>query len=204
MSAAGAGPPVLTDGVVLLRPATLDDVDEITLACQDAESQRWTSALPSPYGRADAVRWVSELGPADWAAQTAVHWAVASADDPGRWAGTMSVRILDRDGDLGDVGYLTAPWARGRGWTTRALVLARDFALGPWRLARLEWRAFVGNEASRRVAQKAGFQMEDVQRGRLVRRGERADAWEGAVLAADLDTDLDTGLDTDLDGVAAS
>lgn len=183
------GPPRLTDGVVLLRAPAVADVDAITVACQDAETQRWTTSLPDPYTRDDAMRWVTEMVPEEWA-RGAASWAVAPVDDPARWAGTMSVRLLDRTCDLADVGYLTAPWARGRGWTTRALVLARDVACGPWRVGRLEWRAYVGNEASRRVAEKAGFRMEGVQRGRLVRRGERGDAWSAALLATDLEPGL--------------
>jgi RimJ/RimL family protein N-acetyltransferase len=46
----------------------------------------------------------------------------------------------------------------------------------------IEWRAEIGNEASRRVAQKAGFVMEGQLRKRLVHRGERVDIWVGSLL----------------------
>ena len=40
---------------LLLRPPREDDVDAIVRACQDAESQRWLTSLPSPYTREDAI-----------------------------------------------------------------------------------------------------------------------------------------------------
>lgn len=178
--------PTLTDGVVVLRAALPTDLGAITRACQDTDSQRWTTALPFPYTEDDARWFVEESVPRDWANARAVTWAVTGVDEPQEWAGSMSVRLLDREDDLGDVGYLTAPWARGQGWTTRALTLACRFGFGPWRLDRLEWRALIGNDASRRVAEKVGFRFEGVQRSRLVRRGERLDAWSGALLPQDL------------------
>ena len=43
-------PVELTDGTVVLRTMSLDDVDDITEACQDPETQRWTT-VPVPYKR---------------------------------------------------------------------------------------------------------------------------------------------------------
>ena len=51
--------------------------------------------------------------------------------------------------------------------------------------SRIGWRAYLGNEASRRVAEKAGFTIEGVGRGVCVQRGQRRDAWLGALLAGD-------------------
>jgi RimJ/RimL family protein N-acetyltransferase len=44
----------------------------------------------------------------------------------------------------------------------------------------------VGNEGSRRVAQKLGFTMEGTCRARLLHRGERVDAWVGGLLPGEL------------------
>jgi RimJ/RimL family protein N-acetyltransferase len=54
--------------------------------------------------------------------------------------------------------------ARGRGLATRALVLTARWALGHEDVARVQLRADVENEASRRVAEKAGFRLEGVLR----------------------------------------
>ena len=54
------------------------------------------------------------------------------------------------------LGYSTAPWARGKGLTTRALRLVAAHALAQG-LRRLELHIAEGNAASRRAAEKAGF-----------------------------------------------
>lgn len=51
---------------------------------------------------------------------------------------------------------------------------------------RVEWRAEVGNEASRAVALKVGFVMEGTLRAALLMRGTTRDAWIGALLPSDV------------------
>jgi RimJ/RimL family protein N-acetyltransferase len=181
----GATVPVeLTDGVVRLRAFGTGDVATVTRACQDAETQRWTT-IPVPYAESDAVWFIEEHAPAVWAGGTGGLWAVCTTDDE-TYAGSMEVRRDAADPAIGDVGFATAPWGRGRGLTTRALRLACTWAFGSLGLVRIEWRAFVGNEASRRVAEKAGFRYEGLQRARLVQRGERRDCWTAGLLPDDL------------------
>src|SRR5665647_1129903 len=55
----------LTDGVVLLRPPTVDDVDAITRACQDPEIAAWVST-PYPYQRSHAVWFVQTIVQPGW------------------------------------------------------------------------------------------------------------------------------------------
>jgi len=101
-------------------------------------------------------------------------------------AGTVAVRIDADDPGMADVGFLAAPWARGRGWTTAALRLACAWGFDVLGLARIEWYAVVGNHASRRVAEKVGFVMEGTRRSGMVHRGERRDVWSGSLLPSDL------------------
>ncbi|NEE20880.1 GNAT family N-acetyltransferase, partial [Streptomyces sp. SID7499] len=51
---------------------------------------------------------------------------------------------------------------------------------------RLEWRAEVGNLASRAVVLRAGFRLEGDQRSGLLNKGVRRDAWTAALLPSDL------------------
>jgi RimJ/RimL family protein N-acetyltransferase len=46
----------------------------------------------------------------------------------------------------------------------------------------IQWSCEVGNTASRRVAEKAGFLVEATLRKRLLHRGQRVDAWVGSIL----------------------
>ncbi|HEX5540734.1 MAG TPA: GNAT family protein [Micromonospora sp.] len=94
-------------------------------------------------------------------------------------------RLSPVDTGLADVGFFTAPEARGRGYGPAALAAVCRWGFTALRLARIEWRANVGNTASRRMAEKAGFVFEGTARSALNHRGRRVDAWVGALLATD-------------------
>ena len=177
----GETPPVLSDGIVILRPPTLADAPSIAEACQDPNIVRWTT-IPTPYSLDDARDWISahEAGEQWWAAPT---WAVTGSES--RWGGTVDLRL---DGAGGaEVGYLVAPWLRGNQVATRALRLACGWAFMALGLEVIRWYANVGNDPSRTVATKVGFRVHrDVMRLGLVQRGERFDAWVGDLLPSDL------------------
>lgn len=81
----------------------------------------------------------------------------------------------------------TAPgaWLRGDGAIFAAVRTLCGWGFDELGLHRVTWRAHVGNDPSRRVAEKAGFAFEGVQRGGCAHRGERRDAWVSARLATD-------------------
>jgi RimJ/RimL family protein N-acetyltransferase len=179
-----AGPqPELTDGTVRLRAFSEADIGRAIEACRDPETQRWTT-VPSPYNREHAEFFVLQHAPAQWRTGSGVVWVTCGPD--GLYAGSMDLRLNPIDPGVGNVGFLCAPWARGRGLTTAALRLACRWGFEALGLARIEWRAYVGNDASRRVAEKVGFVMEGTARRALVQRDQRRDAWMGSVLPADL------------------
>ena len=62
-------------------------------------------------------------------------------------------------------------------------LIARAHELG---LAVVTWYAVVGNEASRRVAEKAGYTIEGTLRRGAKHRGVLVDTWVGSILAEDL------------------
>jgi RimJ/RimL family protein N-acetyltransferase len=158
------------------------DLDLVTAACRDPESTRYTT-LPVPYTRADAEGFMLRHGPLLWAAGEGVIYQIVDGQE--KFAGTVSLRLQAGDEECAEVGFLVAPWARGRGYATGAVRSLCAWGFDALGLSRILWRAHVGNEASRRVAIKAGFAMEGVQRAGCVRHGERHDAWVGAMLATD-------------------
>jgi RimJ/RimL family protein N-acetyltransferase len=89
--------PPLSDGVVSLRPWTLDDVPAVAAACDDDEIARWIHALPSPYRESDAREYVVSTASA-WKDGLGVFFAVvdrASGDVVGsiaRMSSTLSSR----------------------------------------------------------------------------------------------------------------
>jgi RimJ/RimL family protein N-acetyltransferase len=173
-------------GPIHLRRPTVADIESVVAACHDPDSVRWTS-VPDPYQRTDAEFFVGVHAPGRWARGDGATFTIAEADD--RLAGTIEVRISRADPLAGDVGFLVAPWARGRGYAPAALRTVARWAIATLGLTRVEWRAEVGNHASRRAAEKAGFTMEGTARSALTQRGGRRDAWVGALTADDINED---------------
>ncbi len=151
-----------TDGVVLLRDWREGDVAQLVEACKDPEIPKWTAA-PDPYTTADAEAWVrgDPLPVEPWGDR--VSFCVADATDPVVLLGSMSIMRIER-GYGGEIGYWTAPWARGRGVTTRAVRTLASWACEAFGLRRIELVIAVENEASNRVAELAGFTREGTLR----------------------------------------
>ena len=154
--------PPLSDELVSLRPWTLDDVPAVAAACDESEIARWIHQIPNPYGEQDAREYV--LGTqAAWCEGTGAFFAVVELADQ-RLAGSIAIRMIDAEAATVEVGYWTAALARGRGLTTRALVLVSRWALDVVGAKRIQLRADVRNVASLRVAEKAGYRREGTLR----------------------------------------
>lgn len=161
--------PVLTGEVVVLRRFAESDADACVEACNDPESRYWLGGLPRPYTRETALRYIRSRED-EHAAGEALHWAAARPTG-GAAIGAFSLMGLERLRDSGaaEVGYWVHPAARGTGVATEALRLivrhaftaADDGGLG---LRRLMLARAEGNEASAKVAKRAGFREYGVAR----------------------------------------
>jgi RimJ/RimL family protein N-acetyltransferase len=174
----------LVSGAGRLRGWRDTDVADATLACQDPESARWT-AIPMPYGHTDAEFYIHQHVPMQWARGQAAGFVVA--DDGDRFVGSIDLRLNPADEGSAEIGFLVAPWARGRGYAPSAVRTLCAWGFAALSLERIVWMAYLGNDRSRRVAEKAGFTAEGIGRRLCVQRGRRIDAWVGARLATDPD-----------------
>jgi RimJ/RimL family protein N-acetyltransferase len=152
--------PVLSDGVVTLRPWRPDDARAVFEACQDPLIARHTY-VPVPYRREHADAFVARGSEAFTAGSTAAGFAIAdSATD--QVLGSMSRSPLD--GHRASFGYWLAPEARGRGVATRALRLIVEWTLATTDAIRLDLYTDLDNPASGAVAERAGFEREGIRR----------------------------------------
>jgi RimJ/RimL family protein N-acetyltransferase len=169
-----------TDRLVLTAPA-LDDADAITAACQDEELQRRVG-VPVPYTRENAVGFVVQWSTAGWEKGTNCTWAMRRN---GEFTGIIGLDDI-RQGEV-TVGYWLARAHRGLGILSEVLPVVLDFAFDPDGLAaeRVQWRAYSGNLASARVAQKSGLRFEGIARLGVMGRDGREDDWMAGILSSD-------------------
>jgi len=151
-------PVELTAGSLLLRPWREDDADAYWAALQDPPMRVWNG---SGVDSRDAVAAMLARR-RDWSGGDHASWAVVDADT-GELLGSVSLHRIDRvEGDA-EIGYWTAPAARGRGIAVRAVDEACRWGFTHLGLLRVQLFHAVENTASARVAEKAGF----TQEGRL-------------------------------------
>jgi RimJ/RimL family protein N-acetyltransferase len=89
--------------------------------------------------------------------------------------GEMTFRELSHRHAL-DIGYIVFdPGNRNQGIATEALTLFTDYLFATRHVQRLELAVIVGNEASKKVAQKCGFTFEGISRKAFYVRGHYVD-----------------------------
>lgn len=181
-AAFGQPQPVLRFDGGLLRPLTDDDVPALVEACRDPETVRWIP-IPDDYQPANARHFINVLAAGKWTQGTGAEYVIADAD--GTYLGAVGLSIDTDDPASGEIGFQVTPAARGRGLASAATRTLCEWAFDSLGLTRIVWRAQVGNDASRRVAEKVGFTFEGTQRRGLDHRGNRLDAWIASLVASD-------------------
>jgi RimJ/RimL family protein N-acetyltransferase len=175
--------PPLTDGDVLLRPWERADAPAVTAACQDPEIPRWT-VVPHHYTERHARDFISGTA-GDIAAGRELALAVVDTD--GCLLGAIGLSNFDWPDLKAEIGYWVAEEARGRGVGSRATRLLALWALTHLGLERIELLANPRNEASQRLAERAGFTREGTLRRYRRRHGVREDLVMFSLLAEDVE-----------------
>jgi len=147
------------------------DIPVLTEICQDPDVHRFTR-VPSPYRETDAKSFltVQERG---WLDGSQAAFAIVGASDVTDVLGSIDLRF--GPDARGEIGYLVAAPARGRGVATRAVRLVSDWAFAEYRIARIEILVHPDNLPSLRVAEDAGYVREGVLRDRIVGDRDRYD-----------------------------
>jgi ribosomal-protein-alanine N-acetyltransferase len=155
--------PVLTgEGGLVLRPWRPDDASSVLAAFSDPVIRRWHRRTMDSLEEAHELiaSWAQE-----WTAETRACWAIT--DHAGTRLGRLSLRTALGLG-TGEVGYWVLPAARGGGVAPRAVRAATSWALGDLGINRIELVHSVANQASCRVAAKAGYELEGTMRRALL------------------------------------
>ena len=88
---------------------------------------------------------------------------VALVDD-GRIIGVVGFHALDRDNHSIRIGYWLAEAQQGKGLMSAAVATLVDYAFDELAINRIELRAAPGNERSKALAERLGFQFEGILR----------------------------------------
>ncbi|MGW4348719.1 GNAT family N-acetyltransferase [Streptomyces sp. NPDC004690] len=184
-------PVVLTTDRLLLRTVGPADTDAVYAAAQDPDIQRWTT-VPSPYLYEHARGFVERQVPDGWADGSMCtfglflrHGDLPHEDLPhGELTGMLGVTM--RSLGTAEIGFWAVKEHRGNGYVAEAACAVARWTFTRLGVDRLEWRAEVGNRASRAVAERAGFTVEGTLRAALNNKGVLRDCWVGSLLPADL------------------
>ena len=175
--------PQLTDGDILLRAWERRDAAAVTAACQDPEIPRWT-VVPYHYTQRHARDFVNDTA-ADRASGRELALAIVDAES--RLMGAVGLANFDWADLKGEIGYWITAEARRRGVGTRATRLLAVWGIEQLGLERVELLANPRNEASQRLAERAGFTREGTLRRYRRRHGVREDLVMFSLLAEDLE-----------------
>lgn len=154
-------PPTISSGPVVLRATSEADIPRLVEGAGDPDVQRYSQNLREHAPHDEATARARELHLREEAARgLSVAWAVADAesDELLGWIALFGVHPRRE----AEIGYWAHPAGRGRGAISlacrlvvrHAFVDAEDGGLG---LHRVTANVAVGNDASHRVMQRAGF-----------------------------------------------
>lgn len=149
----------LTIDEFVLRPWRRTDAPALLAACQDPEIARWVT-IPQPYLRADADAFI-ESALTMWRDGSGAPFAIVdAATDQLLGAATR----FGPDGHQATFGLWLVPDARGRGVGTRSIRSLAEWTFATTAAVRLDVFIMVGNDASGRMVERAGFRREGVLR----------------------------------------
>jgi RimJ/RimL family protein N-acetyltransferase len=167
-----------------LRPLTASDAPVQVATFQDPQTVRW-SGVPLGYTCEQALA-DARIAGRQWLLGDGAMFAIADGDGECVGMANLGLYKTRQLPDAAEIGFSVAPHARQRGFATAALRTIAEWGIDALGLARVVWRARVGNEASRRVAEKAGFNYEGIARMAWKQRDEYRDVWVGSLTASDV------------------
>lgn len=152
-----------------LRPWLVTDAASVEAAFHDPGIQRWhvRSADSADEAREWIIGWQS-----GWEDESQLHWALVDhATDA--LLGRVALKGVDLNDGAAGLAYWMVPAARGRGLCPQAAIALCRWAFDEAGFHRIVIEHSTANQASCRVAVKAGFREEGVRRGAAL----HADGW---------------------------
>ena len=173
----GAPQPELRTGDgLLLRPWRAGDAPAVHAAFQDPVMHQWH--IRAADSEEEVAGWIEEWRTC-WQEESSAQWAVVDAHTD-ELLGRVALRGVQLAEGVAEVAYWTTRAARGRGVAPRATTALTRWAFDEIGFHRLELMHATANEASCRVAGKAGFALEGTRRSAALHQ----DGWHDMHLHA--------------------
>ena len=164
--------PPLADDVVCVRPWRGTDLATVVEASRDPYIPKVTT-VPAPFTKGAGERWLDRQ---DVRSRSGLGISLAIAEnESGRDEVVGAVVLMHRGHGVYGLGYWLLPAARRRGLASRAVALVVEWTLAHTGVAELEALVEPWNEASIRVAERAGFTRDRLLRAEISVAGREAD-----------------------------
>jgi RimJ/RimL family protein N-acetyltransferase len=163
--------PPLQDDEIRLEPLTGAHVPVLLPLTADSDVVRFTR-IPAGADETFARGWIKRYEEG-WDDGSRAGFAIRARD--GGFLGFAAFVELDLERQEGELGYMVAPAARGRGIAPRAVALLTRWGFDELGLIRLELRIDAQNLPSERVAERSGYRRDGVLRNVHFKEGLRCD-----------------------------
>ena len=175
----------LTDDVVTLRPYEFGEERELHAAIQESlpELSPWMSWATEGY-TVNVARDFIAITRAEWSRGTMYSFAIVDTET-GEFLGGCGLSHFHPIYKFCNLGYWVRTPKPGKGIAVRAAKLVARFAFERASAIRAEIVVAVGNDASKRVAEKVGAHYEGVLLNRMTVREDIYDAHMFSLLPAD-------------------
>lgn len=143
---------------IVLYPLSVDDIFKIfnTLNNEREYMREWLPFV-------DATKEVEDTG-------NYVRYVLQTADQQftiyykDQFVGLIGFKDTDTDNKKTEIGYWLSQYAQGRGIMIQSVAKLIEQAFGELNMNRIQIKVAVGNDKSRRIPEKLGFQMEGIER----------------------------------------
>ena len=177
----------LTDGVIMLHPYQVSDIDSLYEAARESTSEmfEWMPWCHPDYSIEESRIWI-ESQPDRWEKGKEYNFAIFY-NTGGLYLGGCGLSIIDGEISVANLGYWVRTSQATKGIATTATLLLTRFAFNELRLNRVEFTIAVDNQASLRVVEKIGAIKEGILRNRVTKNNIPCDAVVFSLIPRDLE-----------------
>jgi len=143
---------------IVLYPLSVDDIFKI-FNTVDREREYMREWLPF----VDNTKQPEDTG-------NYVHYVLETADKQftiyynEQFVGLLGFKETDKDNKKTEIGYWLSQYAQGKGIMTQSVAKLIEYAFTEMDMNRIQIKVAVGNQKSRRIPEKLGFQQEGIER----------------------------------------